>query len=328
MPFPVFEAVPVARSTSLAAPDEPSGPEEPPEVDGVPDISAEWYRAVLDGANAAPGWLRDFAVLFTEAGVVVLGLLMVFGWWRARRGPSRAMAAALLTPAATVLAYATSEVAKIFIQEDRPCRAVPGARPLTECPELGDWSFPSNHSTIAGGAAMAVFLCQRGALGAAALALGALVAFSRVVVGVHYPHDVVVGFLLGVAVVAAAMALASRWVTQLVERFRPRFALILGPGVASAPDAVVEADDRDDRAEPKDRDDGEEPEDDAVVLPDAEDETRVLSAVPPSVDTTPTRPIPRTPHWPTESAAADRQRRHHPPRPPRAPRAPRPPQHR
>ncbi|EHR60542.1 phosphatase PAP2 family protein [Saccharomonospora cyanea] len=305
MPFPVPEAVPVTRSTPPAAPDGQAGQEEVLEVDGVPDLSAEWYRAVLDAANAAPGWLGDFAVFFTEAGVVVLGLLLVFGWWQARRGSAGAMAAAVFAPVATLFAYGISELAKLVIEQDRPCRAVPGARPLTECPELGDWSFPSNHSTIAGGAAMAVFLCRRGAVGVAALCLGALVAFSRVVVGVHYPHDVLVGFTLGVAVVAAVMTLAARWTTRLVETYRPHqlFGLLLGPGATQVAlprtaDPVVDTD----------------------PVEDTDDDTRVLVATRASVDEAPTRPIPRTPHWPSGN---DQRRRLHGPRPPRAPRPPR-----
>ncbi|TLW91325.1 phosphatase PAP2 family protein [Saccharomonospora piscinae] len=240
---------------------------------GVPDISTDLYRTVLDAAGAAPGWLQGFAVFFTEAGVVLLGLLMVAGWWQARRGSARAMGLSLLTSAAVVAAYATSEVAKLIIEQERPCSAVPGAVPIASCPELGDWSFPSNHSTIAGAAAMAVFVCRRGALGAVALVLGALVAFSRVVVGVHYPHDVAAGFFLGLLVVGVASALGVHRVTLFVQRFRPH--PLLGPGVArptvadSAPDT-----------------DGEV--------------TTVLSAVP-AADTAPTRPLPPAPHWPPES---------------------------
>ncbi len=226
------------------------------DVDGVPDVSAELYRAVLDAANAAPSWVQHFAVFFTEAGVVALGLMMVFGWWRARGESGRAMAAALLAPAATMLAYGISEIAKLIIEQDRPCRAVPGAVPLTDCPPVGDWSFPSNHSTIAGGAAMAVFLCRRGRLGVTALILGAFVALSRVVVGVHYPHDVGVGFGLGVLVATAVLSLVTQRVTPLVDRLRSQATLdvLLGPGgPTTAPErSRPEGEEASDRSSPAD----------------------------------------------------------------------------
>ncbi|MER7114092.1 phosphatase PAP2 family protein [Saccharomonospora azurea] len=302
MPVPVSQAVSVARSLVPADSGGLAAPEDALEVDGVPDFSAEWYRAVLDAANAAPGWLQDFAVFFTEAGIVVLGLLLILGWWRARTGSASAMAAAVSAPMATVVAYGTSEVAKLFIQEDRPCRAVPGARPLTECPELGDWSFPSNHSTIAGAAAMGVFLCRRGRVGLAALLLGASVAFSRVVVGAHYPHDVVVGFALGVAVVAAALAVTPRWTVPLVERYRPHRlgVLLLGPGEPAPAPA-------DDTPKPEELDDA----------------TQVIARPVPEADPSaapPTQPIPHVPHWPSESAHRTRQRRPLPPQRPAPPR--------
>lgn len=299
MLFPVPEAVPFAFPTGIAVPGALPRATEDLEVDGVPDVSAELYRAVLDGANAAPGWLGDFAVFFTEAGVVALGLLLVFGWWRARGEDSRAMAAALLAPVVTILAYAISEVAKLVIEQERPCRAVPGARPLAECPGVGDWSFPSNHSTIAGAAAMAVFVCRRGKLGVAALCLGALVAFSRVVVGAHYPHDVLVGFLLGVAVIGGALDLVARRTADLVERYRPHPLLgrVLGHGPAGTENPAGASDD------------------DTQVLvatpasvATANEDTTHLSATHPSathpdtthldtahLDTAPTRPIPRLP---------------------------------
>ena len=74
------------------------------------------------------------------------------------------------------------------MDEDRPCR---GAATILagQCPPVGDWSFPSNHATIAGALATAVLLLSpRWGLLAAPLAL--LAALSRVFVGVHYPHDV------------------------------------------------------------------------------------------------------------------------------------------
>src|SRR5690606_6286507 len=72
----------------------------------------------------------------------------------------------------------------------------------------------SNHATIAGAtAATVVLLSRRLALLAVPLAL--LAAFSRTFVGVHYPHDVLAGLLLGAVVaVTATLLLApttARW---------------------------------------------------------------------------------------------------------------------
>lgn len=100
---------------------------------------------------------------------------------------------AFLAGAGVVLAYAVSEVVKLVVQEERPCRTAPS---LAECPEPGDWSFPSNHSVIAGASAMAIWLLHR-TIGWVAAVCAVAAASSRVIVGVHYVHDVLAGLLLG-----------------------------------------------------------------------------------------------------------------------------------
>lgn len=188
-------------------------------IEDVPDISAEWYREITEVAASTPSWLQTFAVGFTEAAVVLLLGLAALAWWRARGLPSRTMGLALLAPVALVVGYLASEVSKSLIQEERPCRALSGVDPLAECPAYGDWSFPSNHSTISASLAVAV-LITRPRLGAVAVPLAALSAFSRVFVGVHYPHDVIAGVLLGSLVTALVMLALARLATSVVDRLR------------------------------------------------------------------------------------------------------------
>ncbi|WP_425471005.1 phosphatase PAP2 family protein [Streptomyces armeniacus] len=108
----------------------------------------------------------------------------------------------MLAACALVVAYGLSEVVKLLVAEERPCRAVPDAAPpLAACPASGDWSFPSNHATLALAAATGVALLWRG-LAWLAVPVGLLTAFSRVFVGVHYPFDVLAGGLLGATVAA------------------------------------------------------------------------------------------------------------------------------
>jgi len=67
------------------------------------------------------------------------------------------------------------------------------------------------------------------------LPLAALMAFSRVFVGVHYPHDVVAGFVLGVvAAPLAAVALAAALRPLVVQvRAVAVGAALLGPPVSA-----------------------------------------------------------------------------------------------
>lgn len=112
-------------------------------IDDVPDVSAEWYRDVTEFAHDTPSWSHGLAELGTEAVIVLFAALLVWAWWRARGQSGRAMAAAVVGPVAVVAVYLFSETLKNIVQEERPCRAVPGVTALAPCPEYGDWSFPA-----------------------------------------------------------------------------------------------------------------------------------------------------------------------------------------
>ncbi|MGC0330387.1 membrane-associated phospholipid phosphatase [Streptomyces sp. SAI-170] len=180
----------------------------------------ELYRDITEWAHDTPTWVQHLAEAWTEAGLLFFGGLFAVAWWRARRDTSHAFAIAFLAPLATALAYVCSEVLKSAVTEERPCRAVAGAvSPLVACPPTGDWSFPSNHATIAGAAAVALALTRRVLLAVTA-PLALLMAFSRVFVGVHYPHDVAAGLLLGALVAVVAIRLGTRPATRLTEAMR------------------------------------------------------------------------------------------------------------
>ncbi len=200
--------------------------------------SSGLYLDITEFAHDTPGWVQHIAEVWTELGLLLFGALFVVAWWRARRGDSRAFAVAVLAPLGTALAYVISEAAKSVVDEERPCRAVKGAlTPLVECPPHGDWSFPSNHSTIAGAAAVGLALAWP-RIAAFTLPMAVLMAFSRVFVGVHYPHDVAVGLVLGAVVAFLVVRLATRPVARVAETMRgSRAALVTwfaGPGPATA----------------------------------------------------------------------------------------------
>lgn len=196
--------------------------------------TAPLYRDITDFAHETPSWAQHLAEIWTELGLLLFGVLFITGWWRARRRDAGALAMAVIAPLATAGAYVASEVLKSLVHEDRPCRAVAGAAAsLVPCPPMGDWSFPSNHSAIAGAAAVALAL-TRPRLAWFTVPMALLMAFSRVFVGVHYPHDVGVGLVTG-AVVATVVTIAlSRPARSLCRTVRsseaPLAVWIAGPG--------------------------------------------------------------------------------------------------
>ncbi|HWS38989.1 MAG TPA: phosphatase PAP2 family protein [Actinoplanes sp.] len=197
-----------------------------------PEFSTELYRVVVGMAGRSPESVQWFMEHFTEFSIIILLGIVVWLWWRARHASATTMALAVTAPAAGVIAYLTSEVSKTFLTEERPCRAVGLPIVAAECPPVGDWSFPSNHSTIAGALFVAAFLVSW-RWGLIALPVATVAAFSRVFVGVHYPHDVLTGYLLGATVTVTVTLLLARHSARLVGwgRSRPAFAWALGPGL-------------------------------------------------------------------------------------------------
>jgi len=186
----------------------PGGPGTAGATEVTQGPSASAYRSVTAATADAPAWTGPLLEAATEGTLVILGLLLVLlGRTALRRKDADAVAAAVLIGVATVAAYAISEAAKAIVDQERPCRAIPTVETIAPCPATGDWSFPSNHATLA--AALAVGLAvRRPHLAVVTLPLAAAAALLRVLVGVHYPHDVLAGAILG-GTVAAAVLLAA-----------------------------------------------------------------------------------------------------------------------
>ena len=87
-------------------------------------------------------------------------------------------------------------ILKPSIMRCRPCWLEPEVQLLVSVPK--DYSFPSGHSNAS--FAVATAICTRNKkLGIPALILAAAIAISRLYVFVHWPTDVLVGTLTGIA---------------------------------------------------------------------------------------------------------------------------------
>ncbi|MEW2080270.1 phosphatase PAP2 family protein [Streptomyces sp. NPDC005283] len=175
------------------------------------------YMSITDVARNAPAWLDSVLFAWSTYGLALFAVLMLAAWWRARPGASPRTAMALAAPLVVVTAFTADTMIKSLVREQRPCRTLHTVT-LEACPAPGDWSFPSNHAAIAAAAAVAIWLTHR-RLGAIAIPAALLMAFSRVWVGAHYPHDVILGLIVGAAV-AGPLTLAARRTGPLVDRLR------------------------------------------------------------------------------------------------------------
>lgn len=112
--------------------------------------------------------------------------------------------------------FMTFQVLKPTFARDRPCRQF---QDIHLVPEFcgGDHGFPSNHA--ANGMAVAVLLAlnSNASVALTALLMTTLVGFSRVYLGVHFPGDVLAGFLCG-----AVFGLFSHVLIKVFSKFAGR----------------------------------------------------------------------------------------------------------
>lgn len=156
---------------------------------------------------------------WTNAGLAVYALLMIAGWWRARRCDARSMALALAAPACVLVAFAIAEAVKKIVAEPRPCLQMSRAFIVEHCPAATDYAFPSGHMTVAAGATAVSLLLDRQP-GVISAAFATVEAFTRVYVGAHYPHDVLGSVLLATPVALLAALCLRRAATPLITQAR------------------------------------------------------------------------------------------------------------
>lgn len=162
--------------------------------------------AVLNPLFVAVAYLATGGTIWVAAALLVA--------WRTRRP---FVSVGVLAAVCVWGADGLSHVLKATTNTPRPYVAMPHLHTLINRPTSE--SFPSSHATTAfAGAVVLAFLLPR--LWPLFFAAAALVAFSRLYVGVHYPTDVLAGAALGAAFASAVIAILQK--TALARRLTPQ----------------------------------------------------------------------------------------------------------
>ncbi|MGH9062462.1 MAG: phosphatase PAP2 family protein [Acidimicrobiales bacterium] len=168
-------------------------------------------------------WAHTFVAGYANlGGVAFLAFLLLVAWWRARsdRDPREAVAAVLWAAVGAACAVAIAQPINHAVAEMRPYYILHHVEVLV--PRAHDFSFPSDHATVAGAVIAGLWLTGRDRwLAWIATVAGLFLAFARVYAGAHYPVDVLGGLVLGALVIIVIRPIGMailRLVTGVVDR--------------------------------------------------------------------------------------------------------------
>lgn len=95
-------------------------------------------------------------------------------------------------------AWIIAQILKVIIQAPRPFEILQNANPLFLHGSMD--SFPSGHATFFGAIAIGIFLSHK-KVGYIFIFFAILIGFARIISGIHFPVDILGGYVLGLLIV-------------------------------------------------------------------------------------------------------------------------------
>jgi len=136
--------------------------------------------------------LTPFFKAVSDYGVIILGIYVVcMLLWEKRRIFPIASACVV----SGLLGNFVKDYLKSLVKRPRPFLDIPALEILIKRPK--SYSFPSGHTTLAFSVAFIIYRILPKRYSIPAFCIAALVAFSRLYMGVHYPTDILGGICVG-----------------------------------------------------------------------------------------------------------------------------------
>src|SRR3954469_22302848 len=171
-----------------------------------------WINRLADRTSWAHGLFKANA----GYGIVLFAVLLLVAYLNGRQHDDlTAVAASAWAGAAAIVALGIGQLIGSAVDRARPYETMTNVHLLVS--KTTDFSFPSDHATVAGAVAVGLLFANR-RWGIVASVFAVLMAFTRVYVGAHYPADVLAALVLGGAVAAAGALTLVPLLSRLVDR--------------------------------------------------------------------------------------------------------------
>ena len=183
--------------------------------DFILDIDTWLFLKLNAGAaNAFFDWLMPLLTDVRRQIWLIAPALVALAVFGGGKGRSVVLAALILI---AITDQVSSHLLKPLIARPRPCHGVEGARVIYHCGKT--FAFPSGHATNSMGAAIFFGLIYRRWIWAL-LAFALVNSYSRIYLGVHYPLDILGGWVLGGALAWGWVWFTRRYWLPLLGRWR------------------------------------------------------------------------------------------------------------
>lgn len=177
------------------------------------DVLQEWdIELFLKLNGAGTPYLDEFMLFMSDKYVwIPLYLFLIFRLYQ--RHDKR-----FYLPLATIILVivctdqTTGSILKPFFERLRPCKEPMLDGLVYHLGKCRGYSFASGHAANTFGLAAIVYFLERSRFSVALLLWAAIVSYSRIYLGVHYPADVITGALIGIG-----YAFIWSWLLQAVK---------------------------------------------------------------------------------------------------------------